>query len=420
MLSVDQINADSNYIIIRNMIKRMSDKHAFTLVLNSNKEYIKDGLDKDCRIIYIKQPTSKRNQVIWFEPELMRNICNEFGIQLIFNNVVEQGHNLKQMYAPMDRAYEMKVINYHHYNIHPSFGENTYQTMQNILLHQLIGSQLVDVNYFHSEHSYNMFVDEYSKLFKNTLTNTHVELGKHGKESVNVDKYDKYTFIYNHRLAGYKNFQDTIDMFNKLHKKHDFQVIFTTADTSNTAKIAKLPYAKIVRATHHDEYIKELSKCHANVTNSAHETYCISIVESMMNNQVIVAPNAVTFPELLGRDYKYLFNNEEEQYRMLDEILTNDIRTMQHQDLHESKQIDIYDKLIERVQYEKRPLQGTKHKETIEKTFSKIKAVTPKEAAQIIYKTTGVSNQSFPMTKITLLLEDMNYTYNRRTNKYEK
>ena len=50
--------------------------------------------------------------------------------------------------------------------------------------------------------------------------------------------------------------------------------------------------------TKHNDYLKELSKCHSSLINSRHKTSCISIAERRMNNQIVVVPNRCTFPEL--------------------------------------------------------------------------------------------------------------------------
>jgi glycosyltransferase involved in cell wall biosynthesis len=264
-----------------------------------------------------------------------------------------------------------------------------------------------------------MFSEEYNKLFRTPIQNAYIELGKHGKTIPDQPKYDKYTFIYNHRLAGYKNYLKTIEMFDRLYKHNpNFQVIFTVADTANQSKIQALPYANIVRITNHSDYIKELAKCHANVTNSDHETYCISIVESMQNKQLIIAPNGVTFPELLDR--KYLFNTEEEQFEMMKNAVDNHITGIEHQNLNDELQIDIYRKLIDKVQYDKRPLNNAKEKDKIIQLFKGVKQVTPMDAFRILAKGINVATQSFPQNKVALLLEDLGYTYDRHTNKYKK
>lgn len=419
MYSVDNINADSNYIIISNLIRGLYKEHNFVLLINKNLAYEKDDLYKYCKIVYINAPTAKRDFVTWFSPKLIRTICNKYSIQLIFNNVVEQGHNLKFIHPTLDPSWYMKVINYHHYNIHPSFGEAIANSMKNVLLNQLTGSLLVDVNYFHTNHSYNMFKDCYNDYYINEIKNVHVELGKHAGVIEKADKYPVYTFIYNHRLAGYKNYAKTIELFDRLYLENpNFKVIFTCADTANASKIEKLPYANVVRCNNHKEYLKILAKCHANVTNSTHETYCISIAESMQAGHLIIAPNGVTFPELLGKDYKYLFTSDEQQYKMMLDAVTNKITNIKHQPLDETLQIDIYRKLLDKVQYSKRPLERSKHKDKFIKLFNK--NVIENQDATKICASLNLATQSFPSNKVACLLEDLGYKYELKTNNWHR
>jgi len=70
------------------------------------------------------------------------------------------------------------------------------------------------------------------------------------------------------------------------------------------------------------KYIQNLAVPGLNVINSLHETFCISMQDSIALGQLMVAPNAVTFPELVPDGYPFLFKDEKEQVAMLDHILS--------------------------------------------------------------------------------------------------
>ena len=106
----------------------------------------------------------------------------------------------------------------------------------------------------------------------------------------------------------------------------DFQVILTAGDKDNINTINKKPYTIVKSFTKHQDYLKELSKCHSNVINSRHETFCISIAESIMNDQVVVVPNRCTFPELVGENYPYLFDNMEQQIAIMRKLIKDGIK----------------------------------------------------------------------------------------------
>ena len=51
--------------------------------------------------------------------------------------------------------------------------------------------------------------------------------------------------------------------------------------------------------------------------------------------QILVAPKAVTFPEITGQkitNYPYLFNNEEEQYEIIAKLLQDNIREYKYKE----------------------------------------------------------------------------------------
>jgi len=52
MFSVDNINADSNYVIIKNLCNELikTNNYNFFLILDKNRKYIKDNLDQKIKI----------------------------------------------------------------------------------------------------------------------------------------------------------------------------------------------------------------------------------------------------------------------------------------------------------------------------------------------------------------------------------
>ena len=179
-----------------------------------------------------------------------------------------------------------------------------YIPCRHIMLDQIIGSLGADLNFFHTKYCYEMLFEEAKDILlpKEVIKiqeKSVISLGGYSDDIISTDKYDKFTFIYNHRLDGYKNWKTTFNQFDKLWDKGlDFQVILTAGDKDNINIIAQKPYAIVKSFTKHSDYIKELSKCHANTINSRHETYCISIAESIMNEQVVILPNKLTFPPI--------------------------------------------------------------------------------------------------------------------------
>ena len=440
MFSVDNINADSNYIIIKQLCNELAktNKYNFLLILDKNRRYIKDDLSPSVKVIQMPFPRNKRQQVTHFNTNVLREIFKKYAIDVIWNNVVEQGHHFKYFIDTLDADLRVKVFNYHHYVIHRSLERLTnYEPCRHIMLDQIIGSMCADVNYFHTKHCYNMLIEEAEDILlpkevEKIKEKSIVDIGGYCNEIKSTKKYDKFTFIYNHRLDGYKNWKDTFAVWDRLWEEGEkFQVIITAGDRSNISVAESKPYTEVKSFSLHSDYLVELSKCHANVINSRHETFCISIVESIMNDQVIVAPNRVTFPELVDKDYPYLFETNEEQYNMLKDILKNNIRSYDYKEKKKlllethSKKIDKYfQNLIKLSDYYKKGnvidrIKKDKTKEEIKKYLNNRTIVDLNEFRKFICSL-GYGNQAFPQNKIKRILNELGFDYNIHLNKYCK
>jgi hypothetical protein len=86
------------------------------------------------------------------------------------------------------------------------------------------------------------------------------------------------------------------------------------------------PFVEFKLCATREDYLKVLREGDLNVTNSQHETFCMSAVESMACGQCLVAPDSVTFPQITGQketNYPYLFSDEKSQMSFLRKLLTD-------------------------------------------------------------------------------------------------
>jgi len=436
MLSVDVLNSDSNYIIIKQLCNELlkTKKYNFFLLIDSNRTYIKDDLNSLVKIIKIPMPKSKKHQVISFNSNIFRQLFKKYSFDIIWNNVVEQGHHFKYFEDVIVEDFRPKVFNYHHYVIHRSLERvASYLLCTHILYDQIIGSLGADVNYFHTQYCFDMLEEEAKDILIqdkiDVIKNKSIiSLGGYSDEIEQGQKYDKFTFIYNHRLDGYKNWKDTFEIFDILYNEGlEFQVILTAGDKSNVNSVNRKPYVIVKSFTRHSDYLKELSKCHSNVINSRHETYCISIAESIMNNQIVIVPNRCTFPELVGNNYPYLFSNNEQQIDMMRTIIKEDIREYNYENknnLKLSNHVKNMDKYFTEL--------GVSTKEdvfgSIKKENNKVKIknyinskskIDLTDFKNFVFKL-GYASQSFPNKKLKYILNEFGFDYNITLDKYER
>tara|TARA_R110000744_G_scaffold56031_2_gene118226 strand:+ start:5578 stop:6933 length:1356 start_codon:yes stop_codon:yes gene_type:complete len=436
MLSTDYLNADSNYIIIKQICNELikTKRYNFILLINSQKKYVKDDLNKQVKIIRMPMPNAKKHQVINFNANIFRDLYKNYAIDIVWNNVVEQGHHFRYFEDTLTDNQRVKVFNYHHYVIHRSLEKMTaYLPCRHIMLDQIVGSLGADMNFFHTQYCYDMLIEEAKDILlpKEVIKiqqKSIVSLGGYSDDIISQNKYEKFTFIFNHRLDGYKNWKTTFNQFDKLWDKGlDFQVILTAGDKDNINIIAQKPYTIVKSFTKHSDYIKELSKCHANTINSRHETYCISIAESIMNEQIVILPNRLTFPELVGNDYEYLFNDEDEQYKMLENIITNQIKNYKYKTkerlklTNHAKNIDTYFNKL-RNEYKADVFNRIKKQTSKDKIIEHLStrdSVTLNKFKNYIFSL-GYGNQAFSNIKLKHILEELGYNYNIMLDKFIK
>lgn len=95
-------------------------------------------------------------------------------------------------------------------------------------------------------------------------------------------------------------------------------------------------FGKIIRkeCNSWEEYYKFLSQGKVLLISSKEDTFNYSIMEAVMNNTVVLAPNKLCFPELLPKEYLYdnyehlqvkLWSHLNHDYKPLNKLLCNDM-----------------------------------------------------------------------------------------------
>lgn len=438
MLSIDRINGDSNYVIIKKIVENIlekTDDYNFLLLLDKNRQYIHDLVKhQNIKILFAPFVRSKKRQVIHFNTNILWKIYTTYPIDIIWNNVVEQGHNFKYFDDGLELDYKPKVFNYHHWVIHRSLELATYyKPMTNVLYQQIMGSLGADLNYFQTQYCQDMLLEEardilHPKKVEEIKAKSVVKLGGYSNVIKSEKKHSLPTFIYNHRLAGYKNWKYTFELFDELNKDYDFRVYLASADKNNTSNLNDKPYISIKQLPTHDAYIKELSMCHYNTLNSEYETYCLAIAESIMNNQVVIVPKGLTFTELLPDDYPYFFSTKREQSEILKHLLENDIREYKYKpstikrltlDNHVNNIMEMFSGLMSKELDVITNMRDPEKRDKIIKGVEGKDRMTTYDINQIIRKV-GLGNQAMCNQKVKMMMGNMGWDFNMQGANYYK
>jgi len=446
MLSQPSLNADSCYNVIRQLIIE-SSKHEndlfFDVLWPSNDKdwtYYKDGLFDlpNVRRLPIYVHPAKMQQVTSFNiQEWLRHLNYKIPYDIIWNHTVEVGDLLKHSVRSSAEAAKLTVVNAHHYVMHKSLPYDLSEMMP-ALMRQLISSAEADINVFDSQHCKNMLYENAKDYLSKNLFDAikskeayipHGVLSSEELEPLKQEKHSVFTFAYNHRLQDYKNWKKTFALFAELNQEgHEFRVkLFAHKDNiAKTKTAARHAFVDVFLSETRAEYLTELSKCHANVTNSQHETFCISAIESMYYDQLLIAPNDITFPEITGKkenNYPFLFNSKKEQKEIIKNILLNKNNAMLYSKDLKKHVVDSYSveswakayiDLFKSLNENKKVYDSLKHKDAIKDLALQRKEWLFEDFRHKLYNMTILGKRlagghSFPAQKIKRLLNEIGF-----------
>ena len=342
MYSKQELNADSNYVIYTAFINAIATlepgRHHFFIEFpdsTSGFKYEDDGFfhRRDVTRIPARVSTRKKANSISYNMEWHDALQKRIAFDVIWTNLVEAATHLPFVGEnAFEKAAKPPTIAAHNYVIHETLPYPVHG-MENILTQQLLGGLMADWNVFNSDHCRNMFFDNAHKyLSKDAIKRIEAQSSKINYGMIEPDlpmseHGEEVVIAYNHRLQGYKQYKITFKILNDLYESGlKFKLLYMNNTSENVAGISHYPWVEIKLCRNRKEYLTNLQRCHLNVTNSVHETFCISGIESMAMGQPFVAPRGVTFPEITGssgNSYPYLFTSEDEQSGMLRELITN-------------------------------------------------------------------------------------------------
>lgn len=337
----DNLNVDSNYAYLRIVLPKMAEATEDTLFLvffpdphyGADKwVYTPDGLQNDrIRLIPWPYDTQMSSSVVGFDNVRFKEIEASYGPCIYWLNQVESGAAVVGGYTnSYGNVTRPTLIAQHHYIIHRSL-PYVYEAQFPRQWMQIGGSLASDVVLYNSQHCKRMADESFAEYLtagqmeKLSAKSIVLRFGLlRGDEPLAPEaaKDSKPVFIYNHRFEYYKRPDITFALFEQLRADFPFEVWATQTNGQATGGNRKYFYDRSVFAASRAEYLRNVAVPAVNTINSVHETFCISALDSLALGHLLVAPKAVTFPELVPEGYPYLFESEAEQAAMLRLILS--------------------------------------------------------------------------------------------------
>lgn len=291
--------------------------------------YVADGLFNETdRVLRIPWnfPSSMTDGVRHFDAHHFDQIMRTFSPTVYWMHSVEHAHHMHRgLFSPRANA---AIVAQHHFIIHKSLYSSLHVHLNRLLL-QMSGTVAADRVVCNSNHTLTMLRESFSQYFNDATMRTIEAKTSVLREGLITDETDipikphaRPVFIYNHRFEQYKRPRVTGEVLTQLRfeDNHDFEV---WATQSIDQKASLMPVDEIVGHPKRGEYLRRIAVPGINMTHSAHETFCISMLDSIALGHLPIAPNAVTFPELVPDDYPFLFADPSESRAMAHYVLSN-------------------------------------------------------------------------------------------------
>lgn len=330
----DNLNTDSNYAFLRIVLPemaRLAPKNLYAMFFPDPKygkdkwTYTPDGLQSE-RIKFVPWPydTAMQSSVLGYDPVRHSIVEQSLAPTIYWLQQVELGAALKGGYRPSynNRA-QPTLIAQHHYIIHKSlpypidtlFARRWYQTA---------GSVACDRVIYNSEYARQMARESFGEILRDEQLAALEQKSStllfglvQGDEPIApVATTQPPVILYNHRFEAYKQYDATFDVIAALRERFKFEVWTTQRGQPKVATVDR-----VVFEPYRANYLARCAVPAINTTNSIHETFCISILDSMMLGHIVVLPRRLTFPELVPQGYPFLFDSVSEQTNMLAHIL---------------------------------------------------------------------------------------------------
>lgn len=332
------LNWDSNWIYVSKVLPRLAELYPLWQFIVLWPQKGKRWKWKDTGLFDHENihrypwpyPTSMIQGVRHFDAYRFKDLEQRYGPTLYWMNMVEAAAQISRGYtSTATRAAQPSIAAQHHYIIHESLPEPNDPATHSRGLLQIIGTIAADAVAVNSEHTRTMMVESFGKVLsedriRKILDKTTLHrfgLVDEPLLSKEVREYEKPVVVYNHRMELYKQPDKTADVLRELRDAgYDFEVWLTQHIGQSSSK---MPADRLVGDPDYDTYIDNIAVPAINTINSKHETFCISMLDSMALGHLPVVPNRVTFPEIVPDGYPFVFESTSEQRDMIAHIIDN-------------------------------------------------------------------------------------------------
>lgn len=296
------------------------------------------------RLIFVPQfPAKMRYQETWYTefPKQMKKYFDEvivLGEYYVEANRAINNRSEKHMFSPIHQSIimEMDQIN-EYYNMKLYDDDILFLSdlsfpgfFVNVLYHKPIknaycychATSLNYMDYFEPVRDSKWLTETaHSRLFKKIFIGSYYHFGKLVSDEDNNNDW------LNTKVVGLP-----IPPYPTFREKKIYNIISVARSNSqkidNAIEMSVMEDYEITRkeVDTWEEYYKFLSQGRILLISSKEDTFNYSIMEAVMNNTIVLAPNRLAFPELLPS--YYLYDSISQLHNKIDAVLTGNLATL--------------------------------------------------------------------------------------------
>ena len=300
------LEKDSYVVVLRNVIKEMNKirKDIHWTILSPTD--IKSLTFENTTQIPINLPSYPNAMRAHFNFEEIKKVLRwkETDYDILYSHLPEHTLQLSNLFNN-ETNISPKIVGYCHWFEVP---ENTAYS-KTMLMHNIAGMLEMEECGVNSEWLKELVLEKASQTYHPRIVRRLDDIIQ--PHCLGIDKVDMKStptgnnIVFNHRDNEYTGFRWFVKQMDKLYeKRQDFTVYTTLTDIDK-------PYAKRVKISDRDEYLKFLKSMKVGVgCFQKYSAWSISTTDSLSMGVPYVLPNKLCYPEMVGKDYPLLYDND--------------------------------------------------------------------------------------------------------------
>ena len=345
------LEKDSYVVVLNNVIKELNKiRNDLNFTILSPK-IIESLVFPNTKQLILPLPSYPSQMRTHFDSKLILDLidCKNNSYDVVWSHLPEHTLQLKNLFFNLTNEQPIFIGYSHWFEVKEN--TNYAENMLPVNLHGILAMEKCMVNTLWLK---NLIVKRAEKYLSKELveqleekvitgylgTDEHDIMPKTPKEKV---------LVFNHRDNGYTGFRKLITVLDKLYEqRQDFKLLTTLINLDR-------PYAKTVNITNRETYLKALSECYAGIGYfQNYSAWSISTTDGLSVGVPYLLPNAYCYPEMLGKDYPLLFDDEKDFLSKLNSLLDDtDLREKLSKEVFETsknflwkKRTDAFNNLI--------------------------------------------------------------------------